>query len=85
MSKVVINMNIDYTKPKFDLRKLRGRIKEVYGNETAFGKEMGWSHTTKTSKLNGDSYLKQDEILKSIDLLGIDDSSVHSYFFTKKV
>lgn len=77
-------LNNNYT-PKFDLRKLRGKIKEVYGNETDFGKEMGWSHSTRTSKLNGDSYLKQDEILRSIDLLDIDADSVHSYFFIQEV
>ena len=70
---------------KFDTKKLRGRIKEVYGNESCFSKDIGWSHTTQSSKLNGVSYFNQYEIFKAAKLLGINDSSIYPYFFTFQV
>ena len=70
---------------KFDNSKLLGRIKEIYGTQSAFGKEMKWSHTTTTKKLNNLDTLSQAEINKIVALLFLKESDISLYFFTPKV
>lgn len=53
----------------FDHSKLLGKIKEICGTQSNFGKEMGWSHTTTTAKINGDSGMTQNEISKAVKIL----------------
>jgi hypothetical protein len=40
----------------FDYSKLRGRIREKFKTESAFGKAMNLSHNTISKKLNGHKY-----------------------------
>lgn len=69
----------------FDHSKLAGRIKEMCGTQSTFGKKMGWSHTTTTAKINGESALTQDEIAKAVKILEIPKTQIPVYFFTPKV
>lgn len=75
---VVINSPYDY-------RKLRGRIKEKYGTQSAFAKAMGLSDVSVSNKLNNNVEWGQEDIEKSIILLDIAYFDIHSYFFTHKV
>lgn len=69
----------------FDYSKLRGRIREIFKTESAFGKAMGLSHNTISKKLNGYIMFVQNEIDKAIVLLEIPDDEISTYFFTTKV
>lgn len=69
----------------FDHNKLVGRIKEICQTQAEFGKQMGWSHTTTTLKINGNRALTQDEIHKAVRILKLDSSEIPLYFFTPKV
>lgn len=69
----------------FDHSKLNGKIKEVCKTQAEFGKRMGWSHTTTTAKINGNSQMTQDEIRKAVEILNLRDSEIPLYFFTLKV
>lgn len=69
----------------FDHSKLIGRIKEICKTQAEFGKQMGWSHTTTTAKLNGNNGMTQDEIKKAAMILDLKDKEIPLYFFTLKV
>lgn len=68
-----------------DYRKLKGRIKEVFGTQGIFANKMGWSERTSSLKLNGKISWRQDEILLAAELLKLDESDIVPYFFTLKV
>lgn len=61
--------------------KLRGKIKEVFGNQDAFAVAMGMDRSTLSLKLNGKSDWTRLEIEKACLLLGIPVVEVHAYFF----
>ena len=69
----------------YDYRKLRGRIKEKYGTQSAFARDMGLSDVSVSNKLNNNVEWGQEEIEMSIILLDIEYTDIHSYFFTHKV
>lgn len=69
----------------YDYSKLKGRIVEKFGTRKEFCKAMGWSNVTVTTRLNGASWWRQDEIDKAVDLLEIDQAEIGNYFFQKKV
>lgn len=69
----------------FDFSKLRGRIREKFGTEAAFGCAMKLSHNSLSKKLNGKVSFVQDEIDRAIVLLEIPDAEISAYFFTEKV
>lgn len=69
----------------FDYSKLKGKIIEKYGSQTAFAKALGVSDATMTSKMTGKTYFSQDEIMKSIVILGINPGAATEYFFTVRV
>lgn len=69
----------------FDYRKLKGKIIEVFGTQSAFSVAMGWSERTTSLKLNGKIPWKQPEIFKAINLLNLMDNNIQEYFFTLKV
>ena len=73
------------SEPKFDNRKLLGRIKEIFGTLGKFGDAMHWSHTTTTKKVRHLESLTQSEITKIAVLLKIPDAEIPLYFFTLKV
>lgn len=70
-------------KIKFDYSKLRGRITEKCGTQKAFSELLGVTEGTLTSKLLGYTYFSQDEIYKSLEILGIEKNKVTLYFFTE--
>jgi len=71
--------------PKYDYRKLRGRIKEVVGTEGEFAKKINRSHNYLTSVFCGKSYFSQKDISKGADVLSIEENDIGSYFFAKQV
>lgn len=69
----------------FNYSKLKGKIVEVFGTQTAFAQEMGWSERTLSLKLNNKRFWKQPEIAKARELLLIGEEEIPVYFFTPKV
>lgn len=69
----------------FDYSKLRGRIIEKYGSQSAFAKEMKWSEQTLSRKITGKIPWKQTDICVAINLLDIPESDIQEYFFTTEV
>ena len=84
------NSKIDFTKVKdedivFDFSKLRGRIKEIYGTQTAFAVAMLMNEATLSNKLNYNVEFSPKEIIRACLLLSIELKDVNLYFFTLKV
>ena len=84
------NSRIDFTKVKdedivFDFSKLRGRIKEIYGTQTAFAVAMLMNEATLSNKLNNNVEFSPKEIIRACVLLSIELKDVNIYFFTLKV
>lgn len=69
-------------KVKFNYSKLKGKIVEVCGTQKVFADKLGVSEGTLTSKLLGYTYFSQDEILRSMEILGIAAGRASEYFFT---
>lgn len=69
----------------FDYSKLKGKIKEVFGTQSAFAKAMGLSGVSLSSKLNNITYFTQVEINRACELLSIPVEFIPVYFFTEKV
>ena len=69
----------------YDYRKLKGKIKEKFGTQSAFAKVIGLSDVSVSNKLNNNVDWGQEEIERSVTVLEIPYSDIHSYFFTHKV
>lgn len=69
----------------FDFSKLRGRIIEKYGSQTAFAKEYGVSENTLSLKMNNKVAFSVDDIVKMCRMLSIAKNDVGDYFFTPKL
>lgn len=69
----------------FDYNKLRGRIVEKYGTQSAFSEAMNMSNGSLTNKLASKSYFSADEIATACELLDVPAAEVSTYFFTRKV
>ncbi|MCI8621493.1 MAG: DUF739 family protein [Clostridia bacterium] len=70
----------------FDFSKLRGRIKEIYGTQSAFAIAMLMNEATLSNKLNGNVEFSSKEIVRACLLLCIDiDKELKPYFFTQQV
>lgn len=69
----------------FDFSKLRGRIKEIYGTQTAFAVAMLMNDATLSNKLNNNVEFSPKEIIRACILLHIDNKEINTYFFTLKV
>lgn len=69
----------------FDYRKLRGKIVEKYGSQTAFVLEYGVSENTFSMKMNNKVRFTSDDIVKISEMLDIPKEEVGIYFFTQKV
>ena len=65
----------------FDYRKLRGKIREVFGTEERFAEKLGFSSVTLSFKLNSKSEWTQKEINKACTLLGLSRYDIPAYFF----
>lgn len=70
-----------------DYKKLKLKIKEVYDSEPQirFAKDMEMSYTALNQRLNNAVEWKTPEIVKACELLHIELSDAHLYFFTPKV
>jgi fumarylacetoacetate (FAA) hydrolase family protein len=61
--------------------KLRGKIIEVFGSQVNYAKAMNQTPTNINKKLNGKTAWTQKDIIKSCELLSIDNSEIGIYFF----
>lgn len=66
---------------EFKYDKLKGRIKEKYGTQENFAKDIGKTHSTISFKINGKRLWNQDEIIKAIELLDLSKDDIVEYFF----
>ena len=69
----------------YDYRKLRGRIREKFGTQAEFSRNIGLSEVSVSNKLNNVVDWGQDEMESAIGALEIPFSDIHSYFFTHLV
>lgn len=69
----------------FDYSKLAGKIREKFGTQKEFAKELGISEGTLSLKMTNYTYFSQAEIRKAMQLLDLDPGFVTDYFFTPKV
>jgi hypothetical protein len=64
--------------------KLRGRIVEKFGTQSAFAAAMVWRDALMSAKLNNKSEWSFQEVMKACELLEIPLSEAHLYFFCPK-
>lgn len=69
----------------FDFSKLKGKIKEKYNNRNDFAELIPLSKNSLSKKLNNKVPFTSPEIYKIVEILGIDKSEIHIYFYTLKV
>ena len=76
----------------FDYGKLRGRIIEKYGSQSAFASEYrkkyqggGVSEHTISVKLSGKCFFSQKDIIRFSEMLSIDSIDIPKYFFALSV
>ena len=69
----------------YDYRKLRGRIREKFGTQAEFSRNIGLSEVSVSNKLNNVVDWGQDEMESAIVALEIPFSDIQSYFFTHLV
>lgn len=72
-------------KIEFDYSKLRGKIKEVYGNESDFAEAVGISSVSLSKKFNNRTGFSESEMLVACEKLGISIDETYPYFFNRKV
>ena len=65
--------------------KLRGRIVEKFGTQSAFAKRIGKSEQTIISKFSGKSSFSQKDIIDWCNILDIEPNEVTDYFFADKL
>lgn len=70
---------------KKDYSKLRGRIVEKFGTQTAFAEAMGTTRNTMSYKLKGVRIISTRDIEKWSEALDIPAKEIGLYFFTYKV
>ena len=70
---------------EYNYNKLRGRIKEVFGTQQEFCKQLQCTEKTLSFKLSNKRSWKQDEILAITNLLGLKVEDIPIYFFNCKV
>ena len=66
---------------KFNNSKLRGKIRENFGSEYAFGEALGMALSTLSGKLNNKSEFTRSEILSIVKLLNLKKEEVYDIFF----
>lgn len=70
---------------EYDFSRLRGRIREKFGSESAFSESVGFSRTTLSAKLNGKVDWDCSDVVRACDLLDVPISQAHEYFFVEKI
>lgn len=68
-----------------DTSKLRGRIVEKCGTLQTFAEQMGINGATVTKKLAGRSAWDQQEIIRAVKVLELENADILDYFFNEKV
>ena len=66
---------------KFNNSKLRGKIRELFWTEQNLSDAVGISKSALSAKLNNNSEINRDEMLKMIDLLNIKKDDIFEIFF----
>lgn len=66
---------------KFNNSKLRGKIRENFGSEYAFGEALGIALSTLSGKLNNKSEFTRSEILSIVKLLNLKKEEIYDVFF----
>lgn len=69
----------------YDYSKLKGRIKEILGDQGKYAELLNISNASVSAKLNGKVPISITEMDVSIEVLKIPKEEIYSYFFTKKV
>jgi len=71
----------------FDRSKLRGRIIEKFRTQRKFAEACGFSENTISKKLNGEMAITTEDVdnWSKPELLDIQDTEYHEYYFKKKV
>ncbi len=64
--------------------KLKGRIVEKFGSQSAFAAALGWRDSLLSAKLNNKSEWSFMEVMKACELLDIPLSDAYLYFFCAK-
>lgn len=71
---------------RYNLDKLKGKIKEVFGTQNEFAEAMNMAPNTLSSKLNSQTDFSSTEIGKAVELLKITSpKEAWETFFTKQV
>lgn len=71
---------------KYDFRKLKGKIKEMFNTQNDFAIAMGMTPNTLSGKLNNQFDFSSSEITKAVNLLHINSSEeAWILFFTEMV
>ncbi|MHA9740234.1 DUF739 family protein [Robinsoniella peoriensis] len=65
--------------------KLKGRIKEFYGTQNCFAKELGIGRVSLSKRLTGKIDFSQSEISRAAQLLKLPSADITEYFFNEKV
>lgn len=68
-------------KAKYNYNKLLGKIKELYGTQERFAKELGIGRVSLSQRLNNKLEFTQNEILLGCRLLDISKDDIPIYFF----
>lgn len=68
-----------------DFSKLIGRIVEKFGTRVAFCEALGKAPEWLSRRLNNQTQFDADDMAAVIDLLEIDPTEIHLYFFALKV
>ena len=69
----------------FNTSKLKGRIVEMYGSAERFSRVIGCSSDKVYKYLQGNSGLKQADIIKWAEILEIEPEEIPIYFFALTV
>lgn len=69
----------------YDYRKLRGRIKEKLGTEGEFARRINRTQNYVSKVFRNGTYLSQEDIASSAEVLDIPQSDIGVYFFEQKV
>lgn len=67
---------------KWNYNKLRGKIKEVCGNQDVFANKLGIGRVSLSKRLNNQIEFTQEEIYNTCEILGIKLDEIPLYFFT---
>lgn len=67
---------------KYEYRKLRGRIKEIFGTQVEFARVLNLSKNCVSKKLTGKTEFSQSDVERWAKLLDIDRAEYGLYFYT---